>query len=263
MAFPEATLLALIMVRFDFDDVFGANYLHFYLPRLSEDRNRAEAAEIIDLLGLQPGDRVLDAPCGHGRIANLLAATGAVTTGVDASGVFLELGRAQATEAGVEVDYRPGDLRQLPVPNQEYDCVVNWFTSFGYFDDNDNVLVLREFHRVLRPGGRLLIETMHRDGIVRAFPATGSTHVERAGPDGMDLMIDSSTFDVDSGRLLTERIVVRDGKSTTSNYSVRLPAPTEFRTWLQEAGFRSLRFSTRHGQPLTLDSRRLVIVAEA
>ncbi len=162
----------------------------------------------------------------------------------------------------MEVTYRRGDLRDLPVEEGEFDAAVNWFTSFGYFDDEENQLVLREFHRVLRPGGRLLIEMMNRDGIVRAFSA-GSSNIERAGPDHEDLMIDTSTFDAINGRLLTERIVVRDGKTSASNFSVRLPAPTEFRAWLEAAGFQSIRFQSRGGEPLRTDSRRLVVLADA
>ena len=50
------------MAPFDFDAVFGEDYLHFYLPLLDEDHNRAEAEEVVETLGLRPGDRVLDAP---------------------------------------------------------------------------------------------------------------------------------------------------------------------------------------------------------
>jgi ubiquinone/menaquinone biosynthesis C-methylase UbiE len=251
------------MVEFDFDDVFGESYLHFYLPRLTEARNQAEAAEIIDTLGLKPGDRVLDAPCGHGRLSNLLAAVGILVTGVDSSADFLDKARSDSGEAGTGTEYRQGDLRDLPVGDDGFDAVINWFTSFGYFGDDENEQVLREFHRVLRPGGMLLIETMYRDGIVRAFPAAGSTHVERAGPTGEDLMVDSSTFDGMSGRLVTQRIIVRGGKVSTSNYNIRLPVLTEFRDWLTKAGFQSVRFQSRQGEPVTLDSRRLVVLAQA
>jgi ubiquinone/menaquinone biosynthesis C-methylase UbiE len=250
-------------MEFDFDEVFGENYLHFYLPRLTAHRNQAEAAEIIDILGLKPGDRVLDVPCGHGRISNLLAAAGVLVTGVDSSVLFLDQARSDSGEARTGSVYRQGDLRNLPVDDEVFDAVINWFTSFGYFPDDDNQRVLREFRRVLRPGGMLLIETMHRDGIIRAFPASGATHVERAGPTGDDLMVDSSAFDVVSGRLVTERIIVRGGKVSTSNYSVRLPTLSEFGEWLKTAGFQSVRFQSRQGEPLTLDSRRLVVLAQA
>ncbi len=86
------------MVRFDFDGVFGQEYLHFYLPRLTDERNRAETEEIIDFLELKQGDRVLDAPCGHGRISNLLAGEGVAVTGVDSSELFLDKAHADAKQ---------------------------------------------------------------------------------------------------------------------------------------------------------------------
>jgi hypothetical protein len=67
------------LVPFDFDEVFGEDFLHFNLPRLTEERNRVEAAEITDLLALKAGDRLLDAlrtwpnrqPAGsHGHIGD-------------------------------------------------------------------------------------------------------------------------------------------------------------------------------------------------
>ncbi len=65
------------------------------------------------------------------------------------------------------VDYWAGDLQDLPLgPNEGFDAVLNWFTSFGYFADNGNKGVLREFRRALRPGGRLLLETIHRNAFV-------------------------------------------------------------------------------------------------
>lgn len=71
------------MAGFDFDAVFGEDYLHFYLPTLTGERNLVEVEEILETLSLRPGERVLDAPCGHGRISNLLAARGLSVTGVD------------------------------------------------------------------------------------------------------------------------------------------------------------------------------------
>ena len=252
------------MAPFDFDAIFGENYLHFYLPMLDEDRNRAEAEEIIETLGLRPGDRVLDAPCGHGRISNLLAARGVVVVGVDASGLFLEKARTGAANAGVTVDYRAGHLRELPLgPNEDCDAVLNWFTSFGYFDDDGNKQVLREFHRALRPGGRLLLETIHRDAFVRVFTPAPFAYMTTAGPDGGDLQADRSTFELETGVLQTERTVVRDGKVSRSFLSVRLPALTELRQWLHDAGFGRVSFQSRHGQPVSLDTRRLVVLAEA
>jgi ubiquinone/menaquinone biosynthesis C-methylase UbiE len=49
-------------------------------------------------------------------------------------------------------------MRSLPWPEHRFERAISWFTSFGYFDDIDNQKVLSEAQRVLRPGGRLLIE---------------------------------------------------------------------------------------------------------
>ena len=61
------------MAIFDFDNVFGDDYLHFYGPDLTAERNAREAEAIWQMLSLQAGQTVLDIGCGHGRIANQLA----------------------------------------------------------------------------------------------------------------------------------------------------------------------------------------------
>lgn len=80
------------------------------------------------MLKLDPGSSILDAPCGHGRIANLLAVDGFRVTGVDVTELFLGKAQAARDELGVDVDYRQGDLRDRPVAGP-FDAVVCWFTS--------------------------------------------------------------------------------------------------------------------------------------
>ena len=245
------------MESFDPDSTFNEDYLWFYEPMLTDERNRREAAEIVETLGLSPGAAVLDAPCGHGRMANVLAADGFRVTGVDRTRLFLARARDDADRRRVSVDYHEGDLRDLPVSGP-FDAVVCWFTSFGYFDDDDNRLVLKQFANVLRPGGTLLIETMHHDGFVRAFTsAPAATLTER----GDDLMSDLTTFDPVSGRIDTERTVRRDGQVRRSHHSVRLPTVPEFDEWLGAAGFSARNYGDRGGRPLRFDSWRLVVVA--
>jgi SAM-dependent methyltransferase len=245
------------MEVFDPDATFNEDYLWFYEPTMTDERNRREATEIVQTLGLGPGASILDAPCGHGRIANLLASDGFEVTGLDRTPLFISRARDDAARLDVEVAYHEGDLRDLPVSGP-FDAVACWFTSFGYFDDDDNRLVLEQFASVLRPGGILLLETMHHDGFVRGFvPAPAATLTER----GDDVMSDVTTFDPVTGRLESERSVRRGGQLRRSHHSVRLPTVPEFDEWLRAAGFSQRNYRDRDGQLLRFDSRRLVVTA--
>lgn len=242
------------------EEVFDEDYLYFYAERLGPESSDQETELVARLLSLEPGMDVLDAPCGHGRIVCRLAARGCRVVGLDASAAFLELARSEAAEAGVNVEYVQGDLRDLPF-GERFDGALNWFTSFGYFDDEGNRRVLAEFHRVLRPGGALLIDLLQRDALLRSLPAGGQPGVmveER----GDDLMIDRVQFDVQTGRLNTDRMILREGHRRRLRFSVRLPTLQELSAWLEETGFSSVQAFGPGGEPLTLESRRLLVVAE-
>jgi SAM-dependent methyltransferase len=239
---------------------FGDDYLHFTGRALTEDVDNADAAEIVELLDLRRGDRVLDAPCGYGRIAARLAGSGLAVVGVDATRAYVERARRAApASAPHRAHYVVGDLRNLPIRGP-FDVALCWFTSFGYFEDEENRRVLAEFHRVLRPGGRLLVESLHHDGVVRHFTASPDATVLEMGD---DLQIDRHTFDPHLGRVETERTTVRGGRVRRSQHFVRLPTVPEWRDWLASAGFRSVEVTDRGGQPLTVDSWRIVVVADA
>jgi SAM-dependent methyltransferase len=239
---------------FDVDGVFDDDYLHFFAEPL-EERADAETELIWRLLDLEPGMEVLDLACGHGRIANRLAERGCRVTGLDAVPVFLERARQDAAARGVPVAYVEGDMRSLPW-ERRFDRVINWFTAFGYFDDEDNHRVLGEVARVLTPGGRFAVELNNRDWIVRNFQP--ASVIERDG----DLVIDQRTLDPVTGRAVTERTVVRQGRVRRIPFFVRMFTYTELRDWLLAAGFRAVTGHGDEGGPLTPDSRRMIAVAQ-
>ena len=239
---------------FDVDDVFDDDYLYFYGPLL-EEAGDDDADAIWQLLELQPGLEVLDLACGHGRIAHRLAQRGARVAGLDSTALFLDRARAQASASGLEIAYVEADMRSLPWPDQSFDRVVSWFTSFGYFADDENRQVLAEAHRVLRPGGRLLIENNNLSELLpRWLP---SWVLERDG----DLLIDRSRFDPVSGRATTARVVVRSGRTRRFQFSVRMFIAAELRDWLRQAGFAEVDFFDRDGAALTVHSRRMITIA--
>ncbi len=198
---------------------------------------------------------MLDLACGHGRIANRLAARGCAVTGLDAVAEFLDLARSGAAALGGSVEYVRGDIRKLPW-TARFDRVVSWFTAYGYFDDQGNRTVLAEAVRVLRPGGRLLVELNNRDWIVRNFQPHRVTQL------GDDFMIDrSGPPDPLTGRMITERTLIRDGMVRHTSFDLRQFAFTELRDWLLDAGFSRVDGLNERGAPLTMESRRMIVVA--
>jgi ubiquinone/menaquinone biosynthesis C-methylase UbiE len=246
---------------FDVEATFGDDYLYFYAESTDAGHSDDDAAEILGRLDLPRGARLLDAPCGTGRIARRLAAAGLEVTGVDRSASYLGLAESEApapAPAG-HLSYLRGDLRQLPVAGP-FDAVVCWFTSFGYHDDPDCRRILAEFHRVLRPEGTLLIETMHHDGVVRHFTAAPDATVLWRGEDAQ---VDLSRFDPLTGRIATDRTVYRDGSVRHSSHFIRLPTPPEWVQWLTGAGFADVQCTAGGGGPLELDSWVMVVQARA
>ena len=239
---------------FDVEGVFGEDYLYFFAESL-DARAAAETELIWRLLELEPGMEVLDLACGHGRIANALAARGCVVTGLDVTPLFLDRARQDASALGVTVRYLDGDMRSLPWPAERFDRVVNWFSAFGYFDDAGNQQVLEQVARVLRPGGRFAVEMNSRDWVIAHFqPASVA---ERDG----NLAIDQREFEPLTGRMINERTIIRDGHIRRMPYFVRMFTFTELRDWLLNAGFSGAEGFGENGEALGVDSHRMITVA--
>jgi len=142
-----------------------------------EEDGKPDGEIIAQALGLQPGEKVLDCPCGDARVGQWLARKGARMTGVDINPRFIDRAKERFQEAGLEAEFLVSDMRWLAY-DAEFDAVVNWFNSFGYFGIEDDFLTLTLLARALRPGGRILIETPNREGVIgnvaRKYDADGN-----------------------------------------------------------------------------------------
>lgn len=144
-----------------FDDV----YHQLIAPFHPESETRHEVAAMRELLALAQDDVMLDLGCGWGRHLRLLREAGHRVVGLDLSPALLR--RAGAAR---EYELVAGDMRWLPFADGSFDVVVNLGTSLGMFrDDPDVEAALSEARRVMRPGGRLLLEGMHRDDVVSNY----------------------------------------------------------------------------------------------
>lgn len=150
---------------------FDAQYLHEYEPLFDQARDRREVARLVELLALPDGARILDCPCGQGRHAHPLAEAGYAVDALDYSAPLLAAARRRGTTR--RLTFTQGDMRALPAKwSGRFDAVVNLFTSFGFFDDpSDDLRVLSQFARVLKPGGVLIWHGGARDGVMAKFLA--------------------------------------------------------------------------------------------
>ncbi|MCZ7435221.1 class I SAM-dependent methyltransferase [Micromonospora sp. WMMC241] len=120
---------------------------------------RRQAARLAD--GLPDGAAVLEVAPGPGYLAIELARLGAYRiTGLDVSRTFVALAGEAARRAGVVVDFRQGDVHDLPFPAGAFDLVV---CQAAFKNFVRPVRALDEMHRVLRPGGRAVIHDLRSD----------------------------------------------------------------------------------------------------
>ena len=127
-----------------------------------ELRARAESEiavrdEYLSLLGVAPGERVLDVGCGSGAVTRTLArriAPDGRAVGMDTSAALLEVARELAGDAGLDamIEFKEGDCRALPFPDASFDAVVA-ATTLSHVPDAQRALA--EMVRVTRPGGRV------------------------------------------------------------------------------------------------------------
>jgi SAM-dependent methyltransferase len=117
-----------------------------------------EVEDLCGLLSLPPGAMILDAFCGNGRHALCLARMGYPVAGVDTARSRIGFAHRWAREWGVKAFFAVGDARDLPL-GRAFDAVVVLGGSFTHTPAwQDNVALLRELGRVLKPGGVFLID---------------------------------------------------------------------------------------------------------
>ncbi|HLX33555.1 MAG TPA: class I SAM-dependent methyltransferase [Gaiellaceae bacterium] len=109
------------------------------------------------------GEQFLDVGCGAGHLAELAAGAGAEVTGVDLSPRLIDVARARAEAAGLDIDYSVGDAENLDVADASFDVVGS---SFGMIFAPDHGAAARELARATRPGGRLGFSAWTPDGSI-------------------------------------------------------------------------------------------------
>ncbi len=215
-----------------------------------------EADSIKRLLKLRKGSKLLDLCCGVGRHSVPLAGLGLDVTGLDLNTGYLRRARAYAKNEGVKADFVKGDMRSLAY-KAEFNAVVNLFTSFGYYDDQQNQAVLEGVARALKPRGKFLIDVMNRDWLLKHFRADSVRHFNRA------IIITEEEWNPMNSRLTsTWKMIKADKVTHMGTFDLRIYAMHELAAMIEDAGLTVIEtFGGLDLSPFRMDSNRLVILA--
>jgi SAM-dependent methyltransferase len=238
------------------EQFFEGDWVQIHADFWTEGETAAQADTIERYLELEPGSKVLDVPCGEGRIARQLAGRGYRVTGVDQSAALIDLARRTAAAAELDISWEQRDMRNLRW-SETFDAAVCWWGSFGYLEEAGKAAFLDAVARTLRPGGRLILETHTVETILPVFQSRGW---EKAG-DGFALT--EARWDHQTGRIETTWTLIVAGRTTVKSASIRLYTYAEIVRLLSGAGFQNVRgFDPSHDADFRLGSRNLVLIAE-
>jgi ubiquinone/menaquinone biosynthesis C-methylase UbiE len=242
-------------------ETWDAFFNDFYLRVAAGDASQEDVAEAqalgaARLAGCPDGGDLLDVPCGFGRHSVALARAGYRVVGVDRSQALLAEARRRAGE-GEWPKLVQADYRELPFADESFDAALNLFTSLGYLGDEEDIKALAEIARVLRPDGRLVVEILPRDLLVRIFREQTWQRVGEGR-----LLLERRTFDAAAGIVqTTQTLIETSGERDSRTFSLRVYTATELVAMLSAAGFAETKcHGDFDGGELTTDTR-LVVVA--
>ncbi len=245
---------------------FGAGYLDLYAHR--DDADAARAVQFLQsTLKLKRGVRLLDLCCGPGRHLAQLAPLLGWAVGLDLSRDLLSQAResCQISIGGGQNGRRhhygliEGDMRHLPFASNSFHVVTNLFTSFGYFEnENENAGVIGEIARVVKPGGAFVLDHINRSHLESFLRLDSEKSLKNNAR-----VIERRAFDSSLSRVIKHvQWHEPDGESMEWTESVRVYDRDEVAEMLASTGLTAAgQYGDYDGSSLTKDSPRMITLA--
>lgn len=238
-------------MKYWYQESFGEDYLLIYRHR-SKEQAKQEIDQLIKWLQLTTNDHILDLCCGSGRHAISLAEAGYHAIGIDLSETLLR--KAIQDAQGLPVYFVHGDMRRLPFLDGSFQVVLNLFTSFGYFEQNEsNLMVLKEIQRVLKPKGRFCIDFLNEQYLRRNLVPESKRKI------GDTLIHEVREIKGDS---VIKTLCISDHKNERVYFErVKMYTQAEMIAMLEQAGLAIDQiYGDFRGQPYSEDSERLILI---
>ncbi|MDI6851386.1 MAG: methyltransferase domain-containing protein [bacterium] len=229
---------------------------------------KAEVDIFSEILRLSPDDKILDLCCGQGRHSLELARRGFQNVeGLDRSHYLIQKAKTQAKKENLNVKFREGDARKLPYPPDTFDVVLILGNSFGYFETiQEDLRVLKEVFRVLKPWGRLLIDVANGEYLRENFQPRSWEWLDKKY-----FVCRERYLSLDKQRLISREIITHVEKGVIADqfYAERLYTHDSLSELLKTVGFSDVTFhgeispDSQRKQDLGMMERRIVVTAVA
>jgi len=222
--------------RMWFTELFRSEYLKSMGQRTGVDVD-VDVGFLENALDLSGKQRILDVGCGYGRHALPLTRKGYDVVGVDLSMDLLRHGLALAKAEGLTIKLVHGDMRDLNF-KQVFNAALCMDTTFGYFTDHENLLILRSIFTSLKPGGRFVLDVANRDRAIQLMP-------QRNWWEGEGCLVQEDVeFSDRTSRLSVRRFLVfSNGTQREYGVSLRLFSAHELISMLELVGFEIVHVS--------------------
>jgi len=149
-----------------FDTWFDTPYYHILYSNRNENEAEVFLNKLLIYMNVPENAAILDLPCGKGRHSIFLAEKGLNVTGADLSVSSIELAKMHEHK---HLSFLVHDLRK-PAWNEEFDFVLNLFTSFGYFEtEAEDKAAFTTLSKALKKGGRLVIDFLNVKNAVNSL----------------------------------------------------------------------------------------------
>ncbi|RKX24433.1 MAG: hypothetical protein DRP46_13295 [Candidatus Zixiibacteriota bacterium] len=228
-----------------------------FFKALTPGRNLSETRSLEKLCDFSKDDLILDHGCGQGRHCTQLTADGYTAIGFDYSKTLLDLAVREKNTRGLDIFYIRGDMLYLPIKDSLFDWALSLFGSFGYLSDQENIEVLQEIRRILKPGGKLILDIWNKDAILKKY---GDDKKHEVGKD--QYFIQKRRFDHNLSRMHVDRFFIGPDNEEKYSVSFRVYTRDEISKILSDLKFEILDFrGSFTSRKITPDSRSMVIVA--
>lgn len=213
-----------------FESWFDTEYYHMLYNKRNDEEAEAFISGLFAALQLREGMKVADIACGKGRHSRVMAKSGMQVYGYDLSKNSIDCANSLATPG---CRFFVHDIRN-PYEENGFDAALNLFTSFGYFDtDEEDIIAIKNIYDMLKPGGIFVQDYLNAFSVIPQFPCKGTENRENIH------------FDIQKrleNRHIIKEIEVTDGEKRL-NYAekVKTYSETELKDIHQAAGFKILR----------------------